>query len=121
MREVAAKLENQQHALAENNRKLKEVETARHAADAAYAELKAAEDAVRAAEEELAAAVAELKRQEEEFAAKKKMLEAKKEDESLGVVARNKVRLFFFFFCPLFSLRMKTKLFFSNRFIFSFS
>lgn len=90
MRDVAAKLERQQAALAENNRKLKEVEAARAAAEQAYAELKAAEDAVRAAEAELAAAVAELKRQEEEHANKCNSLRAKKEDESLGVVARNK-------------------------------
>jgi DNA repair exonuclease SbcCD ATPase subunit len=90
MADTASKLEKQQAALAENNKKLKEVEAARKEADAAYAELKAAEDAVRAAEAELAAAVAELKRQEDEYAQKKATLAAKKEDENLGVVARNK-------------------------------
>jgi len=90
MAETAAKLEQQQAALAENNKKLKEVAVARQAADAAYAELKAAEDAVRAAEAELEAAVAELKRQEDEYAKKKTTLAARKEDESLGIVSRNK-------------------------------
>jgi len=83
-------LQAAEEAFAKIDKAMQECQAALESNTKALEELKAAQVSLAAAEAELAAAVAELKRQEEEHKKKMEALEKKSQDETIGVVQRNK-------------------------------
>jgi chromosome segregation ATPase len=88
--EVQGNLAQVEEQTAEVKAKLEDVKTKLASQKEQEAANNAALEALGKAKAELEAAVAELKKEEEAFATRKAELEKKKEDQSLGVVKRNK-------------------------------